>query len=106
MINAGTNDNGGRVTDEDFYRESDKFLSRVREVYPDAQIIWLYGMMGLRYKAVLDKVISEKNDPKMHFLPVACITDEADEKGAVGHPNEKGQKRAAKALIEKISSLI
>ena len=106
VINAGTNDNGGKVTDEDFYRESDKFLSRVREVYPDAQIIWLYGMMGLRYKAVLDKVISEKNDPKMHFLPVACITAEADEKGAVGHPNEKGQKRAAKALIEKISTLI
>ena len=105
VINAGTND-GAFTSLEEFEKGSDEFLTRVREVYPDSEVIWLYGMMGLKFKDVLDRVITAKNDPKLHFLPVNVITDAADEKGAVGHPNEKGQKRAANSLIALISELI
>lgn len=105
VINAGTND-GGPTSLEDFEVGADKFLTRVREVYPDTQVIWLYGMMGNKFDGVLDRVIKAKNDPKLHYLPTADTTPEAGEKGAVGHPNEKGQSRVAYELTAFISKLL
>ena len=106
VINAGTNDCGGRVTDDEFHDGAKAFLCHIREVYPKAQIVWIYGMMGLRYEKVIASVVEELCDSNIHFLPVESISREMNEVGAVGHPNEKGQKRAAQALISKISELI
>lgn len=106
VINAGTNDNGGRVSDEDFADGADRFLSRIREVYPKAQIVWLYGMMGLRYDKTLEKVVAEKNDPRIHYLRVEPVSAASGETGTYSHPNEKGQLRAARELIKLVEKLI
>lgn len=106
VINAGTNDNGGKVTDEEFFIGAENFLTHVVKAYPQTQVIWLYGMMGLKYEKVIDAVVKKMNNPKIHFLPVAPISAEKDEVGAIGHPNEKGQKRAAESLIMKINEIL
>ena len=62
--------------------------------------------MGNKFDGVLDRVIKAKNDPKLHYLPTADTTPEAGEKGAVGHPNEKGQSRVADELTAFISKLL
>ena len=106
VINAGTNDAGGRVTDEEFYLGAYLFISRVRSVYPDTRIIWLYGMMNTKYEKVLAGLIGAMNDPKLHFLPTRTIYSGEDEIGGVGHPNERGQRRAADELIRLIEGII
>ena len=102
VVNAGTNDAGGRVTDEEFYLGAYLFLSRIRAVYPAAKIVWVYGMMNRKYEKVLGGLISSMNDPKLFFLPLETIYAGENEVGAVGHPNERGQRRAADALIKLI----
>ena len=100
VINAGTNDGGGQVPEDVFGEAAGRFLDRVREVYPKAEIVWFYGLMGLRYAKVLDEVIAGKRetDAHMRFVPVRPIYEYEDETGANGHPNEKGQARGADVL--------
>ena len=108
VINAGTNDNGGQVSDEDFGEYADRFLTAVRSAYPDAQIIWAYGMMGLRYDAVLSALIEKRRetDDKITYLPIAPVRHEDGEIGVGGHPNVKGHTRAAKILAKEIKKLL
>ncbi len=100
IVNASTNDGGAQVPDETLGAGASAFLLRIREVYPDAHIIWFYGMMGLRYEKELARVVEKLRltDEKIHFEPVRPIYEFADETGANGHPNVKGQRRAAEQL--------
>ncbi|MCI8387811.1 MAG: SGNH/GDSL hydrolase family protein [Clostridiales bacterium] len=108
VVNAGTNDMGGRVPDDVFKAGTDKFVDRIREVYPDTHIFWVFGMMGNRYDAVLASLFKEKGkvDSKLHYVPIQKIYDFKDECGANGHPNVKGQTRAADILIEAIRAAL
>ena len=63
-------------------------------------------MMNRKYERVLDSLIKSMNDPKLFFLPLETIYVKENEVGAVGHPNERGQRRAADALIKLIEGLI
>ncbi len=104
VINAGTNDGGGKVPDDEFYEGADKFLDAVREKYPDAHIFWLYGMMGLRYDEVLASLFEKRGmtDDKLCYIPVRPIREFPDETGSNGHPNVKANVRAAEILTEAI----
>ena len=104
VVNAGTNDCGGGVPDDEFRDGAGKFIEHIREVYPTAEIFWVYGMMGLRYDAVLSSVISDiqKRDSHVHYVPVRPIYEMKDETGSCGHPNLNGQARAAGILIKAI----
>jgi len=102
VINAGTNDNGGKVSEEEFASGAKTFLENLRSVYPKAQIFWLYGMMGLRYDAVLSGVIGALggSDAGFHYVSVAPAGK--GETGSGSHPNEIGQRRGADALIAEV----
>ena len=104
VVNAGTNDCGGGVPDDEFRDGAGKFIEHIREVYPKAEIFWVYGMMGLRYDAVLSSVISDiqKRDSHVHYVPVRPIYEMKDETGSCGHPNLNGQAHAAGILIDAI----
>ena len=104
IVNAGTNDCGGKVTDDEFRAGSEAFLRDIRAQYPDAHIFWAYGLMGLRYDAVLREVIEKLSaaDKKMHYVPIRPIWEFPDETGANGHPNVKGHTRGAAVLAEAI----
>ncbi|MDY3846170.1 MAG: SGNH/GDSL hydrolase family protein [Eubacteriales bacterium] len=105
VVNAGTNDRGaGQVTSEDFLTGAKAFINRIRTVYPDAYIVWMYGVMKPDdYRIALyglEKEIRE-TDKKFFYLSVAAIDE--SECGTHAHPNVKGQRRAADTLIKFLS---
>lgn len=107
VLNCGTNDVPGETTPEIMYREGGALLDKVRAAYPDAQIIWMYGMMNAKFSETLDALIRKKSkaDGKLHYLYVKDIYGEKDEVGAVGHPNVNASVRAAGILARYIKKL-
>ena len=92
------------------YREGGKLLDKVRRAYPNAVIIWTYGMMNGKFKKVLQKLIDDRrpNDKKLYFLPVDDIYGKKNEVGAVGHPNVNASVRVSRklaAFIRKITNV-
>ncbi len=108
VINAGTNDSSGRAPADVFIKGADKFLDRVREVYPDAYIIWFYGLMGKPYDAVLSELFEKRreSDNKLSYIPVESIYSHPEEIGCMGHPNLNGALRGAKVLTEAIREIL
>ncbi len=100
VINAGTNDNGGGVTDVEFHDGAKAFLLDLRAHYPTAKIVWYYGLMGARYDGVLCALAEELSDTDASFtyLPTRTISREKGEIGAVWHPSVEGDVRGAAEL--------
>lgn len=107
VINAGTNDVGGAVPDQTFTEAAVEFLKDIRGVYPEAQIIWVYGMMNDKYVPAIKEAvrIRNKTDEKVHFLYVESINQMPGETGANGHPNTRANMRVSKLLVKKIRSI-
>ena len=100
VLNCGTNDVPGGTTEEIMYREGGKLLDKIRRAYPNAVIIWTYGMMNGKFKKVLQKLIDDRrpNDENLYFLPVDDIYGKKNEVGAVGHPNVNASVRVSRKL--------
>ena len=108
VINAGTNDNGGGVTDEEFHDGAKAFLLDLRAHYPTAKIVWYYGLMGSRYDGVLRALETELSDTDAAFtyLPTRTISWEKGEVGAVGHPSVEGDLRGAAELAAQLYKML
>lgn len=108
VINAGTNDVGGKTTDEEMYAGATAFLRDIRAHYPDAKIVWTFGMMNTEFIPILEKVAEDmqKTDKNVWFLPIEPIWRFKGETGANGHPGIVGHRRAAKELIAFIKGII
>ena len=100
IINAGTNDVGGKTTDEEMTAGAIAFIHKVRARYPDAVILWTYGLMNQDFVSALTAAVEtvRKTDEKVWFLPLDCIYDRVGEVGANGHPGLLAHRRAANAL--------
>ncbi|MBE6683991.1 MAG: hypothetical protein E7595_07620 [Ruminococcaceae bacterium] len=107
VINIGTNDCGGPAPDDEFSDAAKDLIAKVRARYPEAHIVWMYGMMSQLYVKVLRKTISEvaKQDEKVHFLYVDTIFGNESETGANGHPNVRASIRASTKLAKKIRTV-
>ena len=101
VITAGTNDNGGGVSKEDFETGCRAFHAQIREVYPDAHIIWDYGVCNTVYCDTLESMVSDLGDPKAHYLR-AVTMDFKSEVGSNGHPNALYHRRFADQLAKYI----
>ena len=109
VINCGTNDVPGGTDEETMYKEADFLLNKARNVYPDAKIIWTYGMMNEEFHPTFKKLVSDRNkkgDSNLYYLPLGIVTLEKNEIGAVGHPNANASKRVAKKLSEFINKIL
>jgi len=104
VVNAGTNDRGGQVTDEEFHDAAGIFLDNLRKVYPKAKIVWFIGLMGCPYRKVLEELAGERDG--VYFLPTATISAAADEFGANGHPGVRGAARGAEELTAFLRELM
>lgn len=107
VINAGTNDYRGKTTPEEMRTGVKAFLEQVRRAYPNAEIIWMYGMMNRNLEEPLIQGIEKYNDvygEKVHYLPVTTISG-VSEQGALSHPNAAAQRDRAKPLQELITQL-
>lgn len=107
VINIGTNDCGGPAPDDEFASAVHDLVSKVRARYPEAHIIWMYGMMSQLYADVLRKTIRDiaKTDSRVHFLFVDTVFGNESETGANGHPNVRASVRASSLLYKKIRSV-
>ena len=103
----GTNDNGGGVTDEEFHDGAKAFIEDLRAHYPRAKLVWFYGLMGLRYDAVLRALEAELADTPAAFtyLPVRQIATAAGEVGACWHPTVEGDERGAAELAAMLNRM-
>lgn len=108
VINAGTNDCSAKVPADEFREAASLFTDEIRKAYPDAYILWMFGMTTLKYEPVIMSMVSEKSkkDGLIGYLSVEPIANHDDEKGANGHPNVKGHRRFANELIEFLKPVI
>lgn len=107
VLNIGTNDCGGPAPDDLFAQAVKDLVAKIRARYPEAQIIWMYGMMTQPYAELLRNTIREISvtDKKVHFLFVDTMFGNEEETGANGHPNVKASMRASALLAKKIISV-
>lgn len=103
VVNIGTNDVGGGVEPDTFRQEARAFLADLREAYPEALVIWTYGLLNTQFMAACRGAVESMADPRMTFLPMEPIS--AHEIGGNGHPNLLAHRRAADCLIAEVARL-
>ena len=97
VITAGTNDNGGGVGKDEFKAGCAAFTSQIRAAYPEAHIIWDYGVCNTVFCDTLEEMVSEIKDPKTLYLR-AVTMEGRGETGSNGHPNQIYHRRFAAQL--------
>ena len=108
IINIGTNDAGGPAAFDEFGQAGEALIRGIRERYPEAYIIWLYGMMNDYYLPVIKDLVKRlgKTDKRVGFVHAAKIDPARGEIGANGHPNVRADLRVSKQLAQKLCSLL
>lgn len=77
VINLGTNDESDANKDlprEEFRQGLYDFLKELRQYYPDAQILYTYGLVRIGLSADIAEVVrqlQEEGDEKIHYLQLA-----------------------------------
>lgn len=98
IIGLGTNDLQAIQNDPDGLKEANKqMMAKLRELNPNAHIIWVYGMMQTGKPEIFSGAVAEMNDAKMHYVFLPRNQD-----GGNGHPTDAGQRNAASTLVEYI----
>ncbi len=104
VINLGTNDfgyaNKPDPDDIDGYADTCRaLLADVRAAYPDAYIIWGYGMMfdkGVdQLQTIVETYAAETGDEKILFCDFSSVKNND---GSGSHPDQSGQDAAAQLL--------
>ena len=106
VANLGNNDLGPStgITIEEFTAEVKRFTGVLRENYPDAEIIWCYGLFTNRayedeYRAAIDEL--RETDSKVHFLYFPQMGG-----GDGGHPNYEEHQHAAELLSALVAEIL
>ena len=108
VINAGTNDAWGGVTDEEFYAAGMALLAGVRKKFPHAPILWAYGIMDVTKLNCIKRITEDfdRKNGKTYFLDCGCMSAHGGEVGGGGHPNVNTSLRVYPLLAEKLKSII
>lgn len=102
VINGGTNDSSTGVDREEFITEAKALMSKLRKEYPNALIIWLYGMMGRPLEEHITEAISSlsEKDKNIRYLATEAHYSNPSEAGGNGHPGLKCHERVSRELAE------
>lgn len=105
VINAGTNDTYGSADQNSLRQGVTSFLADIRSRYPNATLLWCYGMMdGSMTQTIRQGVETfSATDGNTYFLAFEGM--KAGEKGSVGHPNLKAHERCAEVLIARVQEI-
>lgn len=108
VVNAGTNDAWGGVSDDEFFDTAVTFIGEIRKKYPSAAILWAYGIMDTTKVKTIEKAVSfvKETDGNVYFLPVECMSKFADELGGAGHPSIFTSKRVGPLLADTIKNIL
>lgn len=108
VINAGTNDAWGGVSDEEFTETAVTFLGEIRKAYPEKPIVWCYGVMDTSKKPAVEKAVTlfGGEGKGVYYLPVGSIYEISGETGGGGHPNTVTSVRVSDLLATKIREVL
>ena len=109
VLHCGTNDEPGGTDEETMYREANILIDKVHSAYPDAKIVWTYGMMNSKFHPTFKRVAADRRragDKWVHYLPIKLIYTMNNEVGAVGHPNVNASVRVSKKLASFIKRIL
>lgn len=108
VINAGTNDVVGKTTELQMETAAALFIRDIRTRYPQAKIVWTYGMMNTKFIPALQKAVDtvRRTDKNVWFMPTTPVHEHTGETGAQGHPGILGHRRLAKELIGFIEEIL
>ena len=108
VINAGTNDAWGGVTDEEFYPAATAFLGEIRAAFPRTPILWAYGIMDTSKIPCIKKAVEDFDalHGKAYFLDCGCMSSFRGETGGGGHPNVNTSLRVSPVLAAKIKEIL
>lgn len=108
VINAGTNDAWGGITDEEFIPVAKQLLQEIRAAYPARPILWVYGVMDTSKKSAVERAVTEFDQSfgRAYYLAVDSMYQIPDEVGAGGHPNTNTSERVSALLAEKIQAIL
>lgn len=113
VINLGTNDTGRighssypDVTEESIATDVKNCLTAVREKYPNATIVWVFGMMTTTREYLLQDAVNawvkETGDTKTSYYSLSAAQNQ---EGINKHPSDEGHQNAANLLISYLKSL-
>ena len=107
VINLGTNDrtmvSAGKTTLEKIQKGFEQFCLLVREKYPDAKILWAYGMMEQSAETQIKAALSAAGGEEAGFYYVKLASDGS---GGNGHPSAAAHEENAEILTEAIKKII
>lgn len=108
ILNCGTNDAWGGICDDEFVETGVRFLANVRKAYPQASILWAYGMMDDTKLGAVERAVRifNENDGNAYFFHIASMNYFDGEVGGGGHPNTVTSERASKLLAQKIKEIL
>ena len=108
VINLGSYDKASaNVTDANFKTGCKNFILQVRKAYPDAKILYTYGITESSYSSIISSVISELNkggDNKIYFKSLTTLA--ASEKGYNDHPLQSVHAARSKELIAAVEDIM
>ena len=106
VINAGTNDVSGGATEEEFTAGALAFMQQVHAVYPDAAILWVYGMMNRQFHAAAEEAVKQytASGGRAAYLGLRDVM--LGEGGSAGHPNVKGHTARAELVTQAVRELM
>ncbi|MBQ9414175.1 MAG: SGNH/GDSL hydrolase family protein, partial [Clostridia bacterium] len=106
VINAGTNDADGEgIPPADLAPGANAFLKRLRTLYPNACLLWVYGMMNNQMDEILRQTVEAQHDDKIRYLKMTSCWDMPQESGAAVHPNLRSHYRSAGVLIDVVAEM-
>lgn len=104
VIGLGTNDNTENDTEKQAQLKNDvtTMLTNARKAYPNAKIVWIYGMMITVDNATIKEAVTEfaKEDANVFYFDGFT----ANQQGGAGHPNAEAHSAAGTALANYIKT--
>ena len=106
LVNLGTNDVFAGSPADRLANGVKSFSATLRQTYPNATIVWVYGLMTAAQEETIRVAAEEvaETDSKVHYLYVDTVY--GNELGSGTHPNERGHKRAANELEPQIREIM
>lgn len=108
VLNCGTNDAWGGVSDGEFYDTALVFLAEIRKKFPHAPILWAYGIMDTSKIPCIKKAVEDfdRVNGKAFFLDCGCMSAFPGETGGGGHPNVNTSLRVYPVLAAKLKEIL